>query len=190
MVGIELVLEAAHEVQTVHRPPHVDGLLHLGRRVDHDGAALVPGAHVTEPRQRLRYVVRAAQRGVQHAAARRAAQRGPDLAGCGDHVAHNPWYASFAVLGIVLAALYILLMVQRTMTGPTVPAVAGFKDLGVREVTAVAPLLILIVLLGFYPKPLTSIINPAVHDTLQHVGVKDPVPAVPAQAGAQEENAK
>ena len=32
--------------------------------------------------------------------------------------AHNPWYASFAVLGIVLAALYILLMVQRTMTGP------------------------------------------------------------------------
>jgi NADH-quinone oxidoreductase subunit M len=103
---------------------------------------------------------------------------------------HNPWYASFAVLGIVLAALYILLMVQRTMTGPTVPAVAGFKDLGVREVTAVAPLLILIVLLGFYPKPLTSIINPAVHDTLQHVGVQDPAPAVPAQAGAEEETAK
>jgi NADH-quinone oxidoreductase subunit M len=57
-------------------------------------------------------------------------------------------------------------------------------------VTALAPLLVLIVLLGFYPKPLTSIINPAVHDTLQHVGVKDPAPAVPAQAGAQEETAK
>ena len=94
------------------------------------------------------------------------------------------------MLGIVLAALYILLMVQRTMTGSPVPAVAGFKDLGVREVTAVAPLLVLIVLLGFYPKPLTSIINPAVHDTLQHVGVQDPAPAVPAQAGAQEETAK
>ncbi len=103
---------------------------------------------------------------------------------------HNPWYASFAVLGIVLAALYILLMVQRTMTGPTVPAVAGFKDLNVREITALAPLLVLIVLLGFYPKPLTSIINPAVADTLQQVGVKDPAPAVPAQAGAQEETAK
>ena len=103
---------------------------------------------------------------------------------------HNPWYAAFAVLGIVLAALYILLMVQRTMTGPTRPEVAGFKDLGLRETVALAPLLVLIVLLGFYPQPLTSIINPAVHETLQHVGVKDPAPAVPAQAGAQEENAQ
>jgi NADH-quinone oxidoreductase subunit M len=100
--------------------------------------------------------------------------------------AHNPWYASFAVLGIVLAALYILLMVQRTMTGPTVPAVAGFKDLNAREVVSLAPLLVLIVVLGFFPKPLTSIINPAVHDTLEQVGVKDPSPAVPVQAGAQE----
>ena len=101
--------------------------------------------------------------------------------------AHNPWYASFAVLGIVLAALYILLMVQRTMTGPTVPAVAGFKDLNVREVVSLAPLLALIVVLGFFPKPLTTIINPAVNDTLEQVGVQDPAPAVPARVGAQEE---
>jgi NADH-quinone oxidoreductase subunit M len=100
---------------------------------------------------------------------------------------HNWWYAAFAVLGIVLSAVYILLMYQRTMTGPTRPEVAGFKDLGAREVTALAPLLVLIVLLGFYPRPLTSIINPAVRDTLQQVGVQDPKPAVPAQAGAQEE---
>ena len=31
---------------------------------------------------------------------------------------HSPWAASFAVLGIVLAAIYILWMYQRTMTGP------------------------------------------------------------------------
>jgi NADH-quinone oxidoreductase subunit M len=97
------------------------------------------------------------------------------------------WYAAFAVLGIVLAALYILLMYQRTMTGPTVPAVAGMKDLGLREVSALAPLLVLIVLLGFYPKPLTTIIDPAVQDTLQHVGVSDPAPEVPAHAGSGEE---
>ncbi len=99
----------------------------------------------------------------------------------------HAWYwGTAAVLGIVLAALYILLMYQRTMTGPTVPAVAGFKDLDVREVAALAPLLLLIVVLGFFPKPLTSIINPAVADTLQQVGVKDPAPSVPVQAGAQE----
>ncbi|NUR08184.1 MAG: NADH-quinone oxidoreductase subunit M [Nocardioidaceae bacterium] len=99
---------------------------------------------------------------------------------------HNFWYALFAVLGIVLAALYILLMYQRTMTGPTRPEVAGVKDLGLREVSALAPLLVLIVLLGFYPKPLTSIINPAVADTLQQVGVQDPKPAVPASASGEE----
>ena len=31
---------------------------------------------------------------------------------------HSPWAAAFAVLGIVLAAIYILWMYQRTMTGP------------------------------------------------------------------------
>jgi NADH-quinone oxidoreductase subunit M len=100
---------------------------------------------------------------------------------------HNWWYAAFAVLGIVLSAIYILLMYQRTMTGPTRPEVVGMRDLGAREVTALAPLLVLIVLLGFYPRPLTSIINPAVRDTLQQVGVQDPKPAVPAQAAVQEE---
>lgn len=99
---------------------------------------------------------------------------------------YNWWYAVFAVLGIVLAALYILLMYQRTMTGPTAPAVAPMRDLGVREVSALAPLLVLIVLLGFYPKPLTTIIEPAVQETLQQVGVSDPAPDVPATAGAGE----
>ena len=101
--------------------------------------------------------------------------------------AHNWWFAVFATLGIVLAALYILLMYQRTMTGPPVPAVAGMRDLGLREVSALAPLLVLIVLLGFYPKPLTAIIDPAVKDTLQQVGVSDPAPDVPATAGAGKE---
>ena len=96
--------------------------------------------------------------------------------------AHAWWWGSAAVLGIVLAALYILLMYQRTMTGPTRPEVAGMPDLGVREVAALAPLLVLLVVLGFFPRPLTSIINPAVADTLQQVGAKDPAPSVPVQA--------
>ena len=72
---------------------------------------------------------------------------------------------AFAALGIVLAALYILLMYQRTMTGPVR---AGdrrrSRDLNRREVGAVAPLLLLIVVLGFFPKPLLDVINPAVDD--------------------------
>jgi NADH-quinone oxidoreductase subunit M len=105
---------------------------------------------------------------------------------------HNWWFAVFAVLGIVLAALYILLMYQRTMTGPTRPEVAGFKDLNLREIGALAPLLALILVLGFYPRPLLAVINPAVTHTLQHVGVTDPPPDVPATSGtasgAEQEN--
>ena len=92
-----------------------------------------------------------------------------------------------ATLGIVLAALYILVMYQRTMTGVPVPAVVGMKDLTRREISALAPLLVLIVALGFFPKPLTAIINPAVEDTLQQVGVSDPPPDVPVTAGPGEE---
>ncbi len=102
--------------------------------------------------------------------------------------AHGWWWAAAAVLGIVLAALYILLMYQRTMTGPTVPAVAGFQDLNVRELAALAPLVLLIVVLGFFPKPLTSMINPAVAATLEQVGAEDrapTVPAAPAPAGQE-----
>ena len=97
---------------------------------------------------------------------------------------HNWWFAVFAVLGIVLAALYILLMYQRTMIGPPRPEVVGKRDLGQREVWALAPLVALIVLLGFYPKPLTDVIDPAVGATLQHVGVHNPPPAVPATSGS------
>ena len=96
---------------------------------------------------------------------------------------HSPVAASFAVLGIVLAALYILLMYQRTMTGPVRPQTAHITDLVPREILALAPLMVLIVALGFYPKPLLSVLNPTVHDTLSHIGKSDPAPAVDAGAG-------
>ena len=80
------------------------------------------------------------------------------------------------MLGIVLAALYILLMYQRTMTGPVRPHTAHITDLVPREIAALAPLLVLIVVLGFYPKPLLSVLNPTVRDTLSHVGNERPCP--------------
>jgi NADH-quinone oxidoreductase subunit M len=78
----------------------------------------------------------------------------------------------------VLAAIYILLMYQRTMTGPTRAEVAGMRDLGTREVVALAPVLLLILVLGFFPKPLLSVINPSVDHTMSQVGKQDPAPTV------------
>jgi len=90
--------------------------------------------------------------------------------------------AVLATLGIVLAALYILLMYQRTMTGPLRPDNAGVGDLQLREVVALAPVAALIIALGFFPQPLLDVINPAVGDTLERVGVSDPEPDVPLSA--------
>jgi NADH-quinone oxidoreductase subunit M len=87
-----------------------------------------------------------------------------------------PVAAVFATVGIILAALYILLMYQKTMQGPLSAAHARMKDLSGREVLAIAPLIALMIVLGFYPKPLTDVITPSVQRTLQDVGVTDPVP--------------
>jgi NADH-quinone oxidoreductase subunit M len=87
--------------------------------------------------------------------------------------------AILATVGIILAAIYILWMYQRTMTGPVREEVAAMPDLKPRELWAVAPLIALIVVLGFYPKPILNIINPAVTATLNGTHSTDPVPAHP-----------
>jgi NADH-quinone oxidoreductase subunit M len=88
--------------------------------------------------------------------------------------------AILATVGIILAAIYILWMYQRTMTGPVRPEVSTMPDLGARELWAVAPLIALIIVLGVYPKPVIDVINPAVHATLTQAHSTDPVPAHPA----------
>ncbi|MGN9774720.1 NADH-quinone oxidoreductase subunit M [Micromonospora sp. H33] len=94
----------------------------------------------------------------------------------------NKPVAVIATLGIILAAAYVLWMVQRTTQGTLNPAlteVDGMKrDLSLREKVVVAPLIALIVLLGFYPKPVTDVINPAVQATMQDIGRTDPAPSV------------
>jgi NADH-quinone oxidoreductase subunit M len=93
--------------------------------------------------------------------------------------------AILATAGIILAAIYILWMYQRTMTGPVREEVANMPDLKARELWAVGPLIALIVFLGVYPKPILDIINPAVHSTLVGVHSTDPVPPHPASAAAR-----
>jgi NADH-quinone oxidoreductase subunit M len=85
--------------------------------------------------------------------------------------------------GIILAALYVLLLYQRTMQGTVSDKVKGFKDLQAREIAAVSPLIVLILVLGIYPKPIIDIINPAVTATLHDVGQTDPQPQHAATIG-------
>jgi NADH-quinone oxidoreductase subunit M len=129
----------------------------------------------------------------------------------------EPVYTVIATVGIIFAALYVLWVFQRTMTGPlrgeavlgggpgaasaaalgergpadrepsdgglrdmleddaTARGRARFGDLTGREIGVLAPLVLLIFLLGFFPQPVLNIINPAVSATMSEVGVADPV---------------
>lgn len=91
-----------------------------------------------------------------------------------------PVVGIIATFGIVLAALYTLVLYQRTMTGPVKASVAEMPDLRVRELLVVAPLIALLIFLGVYPKPLTDIVNPAVQQTMSDVHKTDPQPEVEA----------
>ncbi|MDT0274891.1 NADH-quinone oxidoreductase subunit M [Blastococcus goldschmidtiae] len=118
----------------------------------------------------------------------------------------RPVHTILATVGIILAALYILLMYQRTMHGPargvvapmtadehghghdpvdgtttggggatavlSAPTVAAvrFRDLSRREIAVVAPLVVLVVVLGVQPQLLLDIIEPAVVATLDDLG--------------------
>ena len=87
-----------------------------------------------------------------------------------------------ATIAVILSAIYILWMYQRTMTGPVREEVAHFGDLKARELWAVGPLIALIIVFGVYPQPLLNIINPAVSRTLVQVHATDPVPPHPSSA--------
>jgi len=89
-----------------------------------------------------------------------------------------PVAAVIATFGIILAALYILIPVQKALHGPTTPGNENLPDLNKREIAAIAPVIAVIIFLGFYPKPALDIINPAAIDTISRAGFSDPAPVV------------
>ena len=87
-----------------------------------------------------------------------------------------PVHAVIATFGIVLAALYILIPVQTALHGPTTPGNEGLSDLNLREKVAIAPVIAIIIALGFYPAPLLNVINPASAHVIAQMGFTDPAP--------------
>ena len=95
-----------------------------------------------------------------------------------------PVYAVISTLAIVLAALYILIMYQRTMTGPVSAQVQDtMTDIDARERFAMAPLVLLILVLGVFPKPMLDVIEPTIQASMADIGVTDPPPRVTAEGG-------
>jgi len=87
-----------------------------------------------------------------------------------------PVAAIISTVAIVLAALYILIVVQRSLHGPISPGNESLPDLTTRERVAIAPVIAIIIFLGFVPSVLLNVINPTVSHTLMQVNAIDPTP--------------
>lgn len=80
-----------------------------------------------------------------------------------------PLWAVGAASGIVLAAIYMLWMYRRVTFGTTTEENQELKDLSPREIMVLAPILVLIVLMGIYPQPFLTRIAPSVEKIISRV---------------------
>lgn len=79
------------------------------------------------------------------------------------------WYALIATSGVILSAVYMLWMFQRVMFGELDnPKNQTLKDLNGREIIIMVPLLVLIFVMGVYPKPFIEKMDPAIQRLIQH----------------------
>ncbi len=84
----------------------------------------------------------------------------------------NTWVATLATLGTILSAAYALWLYRKIIFGKLEkPSLFNIKDLGWREIAIMAPLVILTIVFGVYPKPVLDISSASVAqliDNYQH----------------------
>ncbi|MGH8917894.1 MAG: complex I subunit 4 family protein, partial [Actinomycetes bacterium] len=102
----------------------------------------------------------------------------------GTFITHR-WWAVVGTTGVILSAIYLLWAYQRVFQGRTSEANAGVVDMTWRERIAIAPLLIGIVFIGIYPRPVLDRITPSVDHLLAHVQQADPGLHVPSEGRGQ-----
>ena len=92
------------------------------------------------------------------------------LGAFGSQVLNNPWFAGIATIGVILAAVYLLFMFERVFLGALRnPETAALRDINLREVLMLVPLLVLIFWIGLYPAPFFNLINPTAQQLEQIV---------------------
>jgi NADH-quinone oxidoreductase subunit M len=83
--------------------------------------------------------------------------------------ATHAWWSVFAALGVVGAALYLLWAYQRVFHGKATGANATMSDVTAKERWVMVPIVVLIIALGVFPKPVLDRISPSVQQLIEHV---------------------
>ena len=92
---------------------------------------------------------------------------------------HLRWFTVFATSGVIFAAVYMLWMFQRVMFGKLEnPANQVLKDLSLREIAVMLPLLVFVFWIGVYPSTFTDKMNPAIEQLIQQVNGKEQIAVV------------
>ncbi|MHB8458318.1 MAG: Fe-S-binding domain-containing protein, partial [Acidimicrobiales bacterium] len=79
------------------------------------------------------------------------------------------WWAVAATAGVIVAAVYLLWAYQQVFHGTPTIREASFTEITWREGLYMAPLVVIIVLLGVFPGPVLSRITPSVNRLVSHI---------------------
>jgi NADH-quinone oxidoreductase subunit M len=80
------------------------------------------------------------------------------------------WWTIIASSGVILSAVYMLWMFQRVMFGELDnPKNQKLTDLNAREITIMVPLIVMIFVMGIYPKPFIDKMDPAIKKLVSQV---------------------
>jgi NADH-quinone oxidoreductase subunit M len=98
----------------------------------------------------------------------------------------NPVYAVIGTFGIVLAAVYMLWMVQRVFFGQVDKEEnKRLLDIGLREKLIIIPLIILVFWIGFYPNTFIRKIEPSVERVIELVKTKSVQPVLAGKVSGE-----
>ena len=87
----------------------------------------------------------------------------------------NIWYGIIAAFGVLIAAIYMLWMVQRVVFGPiTKDMVKHLNDFTLREVVVLLPLVFWTIFLGVYPQPFFERIEVSINHYIQLIKSQEP----------------
>ena len=79
-------------------------------------------------------------------------------------------FTAIACTGIILAAAYLLMMMRRILLGPLNEKWKKLTDINLREIITLVPLMVLILVVGLYPRVVLDFMTPAIHALLIKVG--------------------